>query len=440
MVRIILNKKGKKYKDILIELLKNHPKIYFKVNQFFLLENYLKYYIKNPMEILINVRYSSTSSLNNVISKKKRNCFFGYYDNSPLDYDERYLLYLSVPMINYNPSINDKATIGYLDLNNGKKFDVATTRAWNWQQGCRLKWLKNNENDPLFIYNDYRSGRYVAVLRYLKRGIKKIIPFPVYSVDYSGKKALSLNFERLHRLRPGYGYNSNDYSLKNYKPANDGIYHIDLRSDKVKLVLSIEDIAKDVGQKEDYHWINHIKFNPGGSRAVFLHRFESEGKRRTQMYTMRPDGLDLYCLCNSGFISHFAWKNDKEILAWSSSSKKKNEKHYYLFKDKTKETKIIGKEKLIEDGHPSFSPNGRWVLTDTYPDKGGWKRLILYDTIKNKKINLGKFYTPIRYMGSMRCDLHPRWDRKGEKICFDSVHDGRRKLYVIDIKSLKKEI
>ena len=45
---------------------------------------------------------------------------------------------------------------------------------------------------------------------------------------------------------------------------------------------------------------------------------------------------------------------------------------------------------------------------------------------------LGKVFAPFKYDNDTRCDLHPRWDRKGEKICFDSVFEGKRRVYIVE--------
>ena len=39
----------------------------------------------------------------------------------------------------------------------------------------------------------------------------------------------------------------------------------------------------------------------------------------------------------------------------------------------------------------------------------------------------------------VRCDLHPRWNRKGNAITFDSTHEGFRGIYRVELteKELK---
>ena len=86
------------------------------------------------------------------------------------------------------------------------------------------------------------------------------------------------------------------------------------------------------------------------------------------------------------------------------------------------------------DGHPSISPDGRWLVTDTYPDKSRMSKIHLYDMNKDKIIRLGKFHQPFKYKKEMRIDLHPKWSWDGKKIFFESGHNGRRQLYSIEYR------
>ncbi|PWX16163.1 hypothetical protein CYK66_10230 [Clostridium perfringens] len=42
-------------------------------------------------------------------------------------------------------------------------------------------------------------------------------------------------------------------------------------------------------------------------------------------------------------------------------------------------------------------------------------------------------FAPFKYDNDTRCDLHPRWNHSGNKICFDSIFEGHRGLYSVDI-------
>jgi Tol biopolymer transport system component len=74
------------------------------------------------------------------------------------------------------------------------------------------------------------------------------------------------------------------------------------------------------------------------------------------------------------------------------------------------------------------------VITDTYPDRNDKKRtLMLYHPGENRRVDIGRFLAPPPYEGDIRCDLHPRWSRDGRQVCFDSVHQGTRQMYVADV-------
>ena len=59
--------------------------------------------------------------------------------------------------------------------------------------------------------------------------------------------------------------------------------------------------------------------------------------------------------------------------------------------------------------------------------------LMLYDLRKEQKISLGMFHSDEIFTGDIRCDLHPRWSKDGQMITFDSVHEGSRQIYMVDV-------
>ena len=94
---------------------------------------------------------------------------------------------------------------------------------------------------------------------------------------------------------------------------------------------------------------------------------------------------------------------------------------------------MVGDENLNADGHPMLSPNGRTLVLDSYPDIMSERSLSLLDLKSGLETKLGVFYSPPLLSGERRCDLHPRWDRRGMSVAVDSAHKGKRGLYILDL-------
>ena len=116
-----------------------------------------------------------------------------------------------------------------------------------------------------------------------------------------------------------------------------------------------------------------------------------------------------------------------------------------LLTDRTQTVLPIGIGTLTEDGHPSLSPVGDWIITDTYADFEHYRTLILYNLKTNRRVDIGKFYSlPSQSSNAdkewenseMRSDLHPRWNRGGTQVCIDSVHQGTKQMYVVDVNEI----
>jgi hypothetical protein len=109
---------------------------------------------------------------------------------------------------------------------------------------------------------------------------------------------------------------------------------------------------------------------------------------------------------------------------------------FLMFKDRSNEFEVVGKNVMTVNGHPTFLPKekNQWIVNDTYPDKFRNQKLFLYDTIGRQKWPLGIFKSPSTYNGELRCDLHPSASRDGLKISFDSAHELQgRNVYVVEL-------
>lgn len=363
--------------------------------------------------------------------------FFGYYDKCPWDVTGRYLLAHAADFHGRQPKPGETVQVGVADQAAGGLFrPVARTAAWSWQQGAMLRWLPDGA-DRRLIYNTRQGDAWGAEMLDLFSGKRTALPFPIYNVNHDGSLAMSLNFSRLAWTRPGYGYEGiRDAGRHITAPVDDGLYRVDLRGGTVKLVISLADLVRHRPRPvfgESFHWVNHLLFNQDGSRFAFLHRWQRPGKGWwTRLFTAAPDGTGLRLLLDHGMVSHFIWENPGTLLAWAR--REGGGDHFYRINDGTGEAGPVGQGILTEDGHCSFSPDGQWILTDTYPDRQrNMRRLMLYRERDKKKVVVGRFHSPPGLRGPCRCDLHPRWNRAGTKICIDSAHDNKRQMYILDV-------
>jgi len=370
------------------------------------------------------------------ITEGPLNHFFGYYDKSPWNKSGEFILSLATTVYNLQPNPEEVAKIGIIRVEDGKWIEISSTKAWNWQQGAMLQWYPVNYEN-FIIFNDRERDSFIARIfnvNSLKEEYR--LPLPIYAVDPKGRYALSLNFARLHRTRPGYGYSGvKDEWENDLYPAEDGIYRIDLKTGEYKLIISIKQlyqISTEETMKGVEHWVNHIQISPSGERFAFLHRWrKANGGFWTRLITANSDGSEIKIL-SSGLVSHYDWKDDLHILAWTKFQNE--EAGFFLIEDRIGRYKQIGKGKLTQDGHCSYSPDRTIILTDTYPDVRNFRTLILYREATNERIDLARFYAPLELSGPVRCDLHPRWSRDGKFICIDSAHEGDRQMYIIDLE------
>ncbi|MFO0808182.1 MAG: hypothetical protein U0746_06130 [Gemmataceae bacterium] len=377
------------------------------------------------------------------ITRGPKHHFFGYYDKCPWDATGRYLLANEIDFADRQPKAGEPLTVGLVDLKDGfafKPFD--TTLAWCWQQGCMLQWMPNAA-DREVIYNSVADGRYVSVVRDIQTGKTRTLPMPVHFLRGDGKQAVTLDYDRLHRLRPGYGYVAVPETKADVPAPDDrGCYTLDLATGKSQLVVSLAQLAAfkpDARFTGAQHYVNHMQYNPGGSRFLFLHRWTPVGGTAwfTRMFVCNTDGSDLRLVADANMVSHFDWRDDDTILAWARSPQKVD--RFWLYDLKSGETKVMGEGVLVKDGHCSYSPDRKWVLNDTYPDKDRQQTLMLYRVADGRRFDLNKFLSPPQFTGPIRCDLHPRFNRDATQVCIDSTHDGGlRQIYVLDVAAVTR--
>jgi hypothetical protein len=365
--------------------------------------------------------------------------FFGYYDKSPESPCGQYLLYhLSQRNTNKIPSGSEPIEVICIRIDNGKIIYKNKTKAYNWQQGARLHWIKENT----FAYNMFGPGEgYGAMVVFLKENAiseELKLSKPIY--DSCASFALSLNFEKLHNLRPDYGYRCHDPSM-NLSDPEEGIFISRNFDNDWKLILSLKSINQEfpvlLGRREievpfAAQKFNHIMISPDEKNIVFLHRFYVEGKRIDRLFCYYLSNEQLKLLNQDEMVSHYCWLNATQLMVYMRDDSTAGD-NYYIIDVCSGEIKTL--ETLIDrfgDGHPTANAK-EIVVFDTYPNKSRMKELFQIDLRSQQVSKLGEFLEPMSFYGETRCDLHPRFNYTGNKVYFDSVHSGKRSLYWINI-------
>jgi hypothetical protein len=368
--------------------------------------------------------------------------WFGYYDKLQFDPTDRYVLGMEVEFEHRSPKPDDVVKIGMVGLKDSDRWtELGTTTAWCWQQGCMLQWRPGSQSE--ILWNDRQDGKYVCHILDVKTRSKRTIPHPIYNVSPDGRWAIAPDFRRLGDTRPGYGYNGiPDPNCDVPAPRDTGIFRVNLETGQQRLLFSVADIVRLPSACGDLspfkHWFNHLSINTDGSRFTFLHRWQQPGKkwRKTRMITAAADGSDIRVLIDSGHVSHFIWRDPDHVLAWAKMTVTGNPGLFFC-QDKAGGTvEQIGKDLITEDGHWTYSPDKRWILHDTYPDRQRNQHVYLYNLADKRRIEVGSFRSPEAYTGEWRCDTHPRFSRDGRKVVIDSPHHQGRQLHLIDVVSI----
>lgn len=363
------------------------------------------------------------------ISPADAHCFFGYFDKCPWNSRGEHPGH-RVAFAGRQPRFGEAAEVGI--VHDGKFEKRGETRAWCWQQGAMLQWF----NDEILIWNDVEGDHHVARL---SNGT--VFRHPVYTLSADRHYALSLNFSRLDTERPGYGYPGiPDMSQEYAYPDFDGITLMDLQSGRNTLIVSLDRLVHEFpayGCELGVNWVNHLLFSPDGKRISFIHRWRrfnpaNHGARyyETRLFTANRDGSDLWMLPVDFHASHYTWFSPDKMIVFSRLPNGGNQYRIYTVGNNCPE--IFAPGRLPSDGHCSFSPDGKLLLTDSYPNEKNIRELVLYNPARDIRYSLGRYDSP-PVLPPARCDLHPRWSADGRKISFDSFHEKFRGIYTIDL-------
>lgn len=420
--------------------------------------------------------------------------WFGYYNYDTLNHNQSKLLCNRASFDGVAPQKGMFIKLGFYDLNTKQWNQIEETDSWNWQQGSMMQWLPCNGSDERVIFNCTRNNHNTAAIYNVNTGVINEIDWAIYGITPDGKKSITLEMERSHWCR-AYHYNSvANKEQEGRVIETDGIFEIDLIRNKRKRIISIQDIINT--DKRPYfddckHWLEHIMISPTGKRFCFLHRFspaDNVFKYETRLLIADIDGLNLQVIpgWENCSWSHFGWKGDDEFVIYTQTPYRYAQNGglgklvrtpwkfipiaKYLFYGVTSRmpyqlSKIIhgkrhlyqhyvlGKEGLFHlndnyeksylsiDGHPSFTNDGRYMITDSYPDKEQYQRLIVFDTVTKKGVIIARLFANY-YRNPASCDLHPKLCKDNRYLVVDTAYDSKHHmiLFELDWEKIKNVI
>jgi hypothetical protein len=248
----------------------------------------------------------------------------------------------------------------------------------------------------------------------------------------------------------------------------------DTRTGRNSVIVSYAELATSILPRGDGapHWIDHIEFNSKGDRLVFLHRWlAADGHMLTRVMVVNTDGVGLRCLLDCGSAGHGLWVDTYEYGIWGRRSNltgtiRSKASSFWLpvhwgmilariFIPRTLKSRIHGDTFFVFDvcngsmaarldqvphefrgGHPIRHPTRKdYIVCDAILSTQG-DRFLYSASLETSD------YRPLVALGRdpavespIRCDFHPRWDRKGRHVCIDCSDGESRGMYQIDISS-----
>ncbi len=370
-----------------------------------------------------------------------------YYDIPIFDEDSRRVVLYRTNVAGRHPTADDRIEIGTVDIADPDLTwtPLGHSRAWSVQQGPMAQWIPSagDTRGQSAVWNDREDGRLVARVRDAAGGPVRTLPRPVYAVCPDGRNALSIDLLRLDTLRPGYGYPGGGPEALVRRPADDGVWRMDVETGEATLVLSLERavrfLTRRIGlrgrighlRRRYTYWFNHVKVSPDGRRFTVKLRFRVPGGPWNESMgvslTCGVDGRDLRLLAPA--TSHVIWLDDERLYFWQRGAVR-------LFRDAGPglQEDVLAPDVLDSNVHIRHMPDtpGRFVFDTPYREEID---VLMLDRASGSAEPIARFTGHVPPKGPFRCDLHPCPSPDGRHIVVTTLQDGGRQVHVLSNES-----
>ena len=392
-----------------------------------------------------------------------------YYDVVPWSPGQKLLAVTKLPYQDKITTLGDIAEACVIDLEEQSIRSVYKTKVWGYQLGANLHW---GTNDRYLYTNDIIDGVHAVTVRIdLENNETKAFAGPLYDIAPERNKVIGPTLEYLNTTQYSYSTPAKTADESSFMrlPAgaaeNEGLWETDLIKNNKRLLLSLKEAAGSLEEQDYYNggtfYFFHTKYNAPGDKIMLVMRctfpdseeFAGKSRRNPSLLTTDANGNNISTAVSRKQWQlgghHPTWHPDGEHIIMNLTPEWLGEDklRFCQFKYDGSEFKILSK-KFLGSGHPSITPDSRYLLSDAYPFEdlalGNGKvpiRLIdlkqdVEHTVCHIFTDLGQQYDVRRFWGPSKLDAHPVWDRNFSKICFNGAPEGKRAVFIADLDAM----
>ncbi len=218
-----------------------------------------------------------------------------------------------------------------------------------------------------------------------------------------------------------------------------GVFFQNLDTGQADRVVTVHDCWQMHPRRDEianWHlYIKHTKWSPDGARLLFVFTNEiryapkyNELPRVKDTYVINADGSGLKRVGEFG--NHPLWHpNSREILANSPFPGRKG--NSLVLTDVETGTDRLATDCVAGTGHPSFSPDGKFLAIERVQNKEGRGEIHLVDV----EAGSSECLVQMRVVDHTHAGthLHPVWSPNGKQLLYASDASGNAQLCVINV-------
>jgi hypothetical protein len=336
-----------------------------------------------------------------------------YFGISPLDRTGRQLLYLGFD------SLEGEASVVVRDLRTGRDTTLAKTRKFNFHSAAYQHWVlrdsaiifetQGDDGQAYPALVSLQAPQEVRVLTALRnRNVRHVCSDSVHVLAYWA-----------------------------VPDPNAAIERVNLETGRVETLVTVTqalaELPASLREPQVRHYFTHPVTNAAENRMFF------------KLMNVYPDGRLKFCAfytldlrtgkirCQGNQISgHPFWMDDDRHILNIESTRDNTDNRWLVKVDaETGEVHRLFERRIEGPGHPSQSPDGRWIITDAFTRDGKQSIIYLGDLKSGTLVEIARLDHVFKGglgIGHMitRGQPHPAWSPDGKQVLINFNHGARR--------------